>query len=105
MPSFQENGDNDDIVVAATKKSLKCPITTSWLEEPVTSKRCTHTFSKSAIMGMIERARVSTVECPIPGCHEALTRESFYDDTLMERMVAMEKAKEQSNGSQFHDVE
>ncbi|GAN03429.1 hypothetical protein MAM1_0040c02882 [Mucor ambiguus] len=37
MPRLGEgNNDDDDIVMGPTKISLKCPITMSWLEEPVT---------------------------------------------------------------------
>lgn len=35
MPSL-DNNDDDDIVMGPTKISLKCPITTTWLDEPVT---------------------------------------------------------------------
>ncbi|CAO3633134.1 unnamed protein product [Cunninghamella blakesleeana] len=107
MPMDDDNDDdNDDIVIAATKKSFKCPITTTWLEEPVTNKICGHTFSKAAILSLIRRARGNRVECPIPGCHTELREESFYDNTLMERMVAKEKNKvESSIKPMFHDVE
>lgn len=35
MPSLA-NDDDDDIVIGPTKISLKCPITTTWFEDPVT---------------------------------------------------------------------
>jgi SUMO ligase MMS21 Smc5/6 complex component len=35
MPALAEAGD-DDIVMGSAKISLKCPITTTWLENPVT---------------------------------------------------------------------
>ncbi|KAI8084903.1 zinc-finger of the MIZ type in Nse subunit-domain-containing protein, partial [Halteromyces radiatus] len=111
MPSLGEmennHGDNDDeLIVAATKKSLKCPLTTTWLVEPMTSKSCKHTFSKDAIFGMIKRSNGQIVECPVPGCRQALGMTSFYEDTLMERLVTKAKHNQGSeNGSsQFHDV-
>ncbi|ORZ17335.1 zinc-finger of the MIZ type in Nse subunit-domain-containing protein [Absidia repens] len=86
------NRDDDEVVIAATKKSVKCPLTTTWLDEPVTSKLCKHTFSKNAIFGLIRRSGDNVVECPMPGCRKTLTKSIFYEDTIMERMVT--KAKE-----------
>ncbi|SAM00862.1 hypothetical protein [Absidia glauca] len=105
-----ENGggddDDDDVVIAATKKSLKCPLTTTWFENPVTSKSCKHTFSKAAIIGLLERTLSPTVVCPMPGCRQVFDKQSFYDDTLMERLVARAKEAEETNArsEQFHDV-
>ncbi|KAI8331005.1 zinc-finger of the MIZ type in Nse subunit-domain-containing protein [Chlamydoabsidia padenii] len=98
--------DEDDVVIASTKKSLKCPLTTTWFETPVTSKTCKHTFSKEAIMGLILRSSMQAVECPMPGCRVVFDRTSFYEDTLMERMVNKAKQAEANNArsEQFHDV-
>lgn len=35
MPNLVEDGD-DDIVMGSTKISLKCPLTITWFENPVT---------------------------------------------------------------------
>ncbi|KAI7871665.1 zinc-finger of the MIZ type in Nse subunit-domain-containing protein [Spinellus fusiger] len=64
MPITQE-GEDDDMIVGSTKLSLRCPLTTTWFEEPVTSHTCKHTFSKKAIVNMIVNSR-GQVQCPIP---------------------------------------
>ncbi|KAF8923930.1 hypothetical protein BGZ58_002372, partial [Dissophora ornata] len=48
----EEEGDEDmEVMVTAGAgvQSLKCPITTNYLEDPVTSSVCKHSFSKEAI--------------------------------------------------------
>ncbi|KAJ1675761.1 hypothetical protein EV182_000638 [Spiromyces aspiralis] len=48
-----EEGDGEELVVAAAKISLKCPLTASWLEEPVTNNVCGHNYSKEAVLNHI----------------------------------------------------
>lgn len=46
-----------DLVMGQVDKSLKCPITKAFLEEPVTSKVCRHSYSKAAIIAHIRQQR------------------------------------------------
>ncbi|KAI8377853.1 zinc-finger of the MIZ type in Nse subunit-domain-containing protein [Radiomyces spectabilis] len=106
-PLGEEDGraKDDDIVIGATKLALKCPLTTTWFEEPLTSKLCKHTFSKAAIMALLKRSHGS-VECPIPGCGKLIDQRVLYEDTLMERRVARQQALEASSShTEFYDVE
>ncbi|ORX50864.1 hypothetical protein DM01DRAFT_1337462 [Hesseltinella vesiculosa] len=105
MPNLDTNEEDDDLVVSATRRSLKCPITQEWLEHPLTSKLCKHTFSSNAIKALIRRNGGTDVECPVPGCRQLLTLSVFYDDTLMERLVAQAKERGETNEDEFHDVE
>jgi hypothetical protein len=57
---------DDDIQVARSKISTKCPLTLREFENPVMSIVCKHTFEKSAIYEMIG-ARPQ-VQCPVGGC-------------------------------------
>lgn len=67
---------DDDIAIAREKTSLKCPITLLPFRDPVTSKKCPHSFEKEAILSMISQsgARVGgmrrgegerAVKCPV----------------------------------------
>jgi len=48
-----------------TEATLKCPITTMLLVEPMKSKVCKHVFSKAAIFEVIRKsANQGTVKCP-----------------------------------------
>ena len=49
------DGDDEDIVLGHVKKSLYCPITKKFLDDPVTSTRCRHSYSRAAIMEHIKK--------------------------------------------------
>lgn len=56
--SSEEEGSGDeegDLVVGQVDKSLKCPITKVYFEEPVTSQVCKHSYSKAAIIAHIRQ--------------------------------------------------
>jgi hypothetical protein len=57
---------DDDIQVARSKISTKCPLTLKEFEDPVMSTACRHTFEKSAIYELLGR-RPQT-QCPVGGC-------------------------------------
>jgi len=61
---------DDDIAIAREKISTKCPLTLLEFKDPVTSKKCPHSFEKSAIMEMIRQphGRGTVVKCPVAGC-------------------------------------
>ncbi|CAO3621848.1 unnamed protein product [Mucor fragilis] len=105
MPSLgMGNNDDDDIVMGPTKISLKCPITMTWLDQPVTSTKCKHTYSKKAIFSLFP-SMAHMITCPIAGCNRTLTRNDFIDDSLMADRVA--RAKERAvvaDTTEFFDV-
>ena len=75
-PRVAADDSDDDIAIAREKTSLKCPITLLAFRDPVTSKKCPHSFEKEAIVSMITQsgARVGgsrrgdgekAVKCPV----------------------------------------
>lgn len=50
-----EMQDDDDLVLGHVQRSLICPLTKKFYEEPVTSKTCNHTYSKAAILEHIKK--------------------------------------------------
>ena len=44
-----------DLVVGQVDKSLKCPLTKAFLEDPLTSRVCKHSYSSKAIHAHIRR--------------------------------------------------
>lgn len=46
-----------DLVMGQVDKSLKCPITKAFFEDPATSKVCKHSYSKAAIIAHIRQQR------------------------------------------------
>jgi len=67
-----EDEDEDELEIVMTgvggsNQSLKCPITTNYLEDPVTSSTCKHSYSKEAIMSMIRSRGGHQCRCPVHG--------------------------------------
>ncbi|KAG2213351.1 hypothetical protein INT46_007210 [Mucor plumbeus] len=104
MPSLDNSNDDDDIVMGPTKISLKCPITTIWLNEPVTSNKCKHTYSKKAIYSLFP-SHSHAIACPIPGCNKTVARTDLMDDPVMaDRVARARNRKEEQDTTEFFDV-
>lgn len=50
-----QDGDDDDLVLGHVQRSLYCPLTKKFLEDPVTSKTCNHSYSRAAILEHIKK--------------------------------------------------
>ncbi len=51
----EEGGGEGDLVVGQVDRSLKCPLTRVFLEDPVTSRVCKHSYSSAAIRAHIRQ--------------------------------------------------
>ncbi|KAJ2771430.1 hypothetical protein IWQ56_001784 [Coemansia nantahalensis] len=84
-------GDGDesdeDLVIAGAKSSYRCPVSASWLVQPVTSRECGHSFSKEAITQYI-RAHRGACDCPVDGCRKRIRAADLFPDQVLERKVA-----------------
>ncbi|KAI9251985.1 zinc-finger of the MIZ type in Nse subunit-domain-containing protein [Sporodiniella umbellata] len=100
-----ENAD-DEVVMSRTKLSFKCPITTSWLEAPMTSKLCKHSYTKTAIVQLLNNHNGS-VRCPLSGCDKIVRMNILFNDEMLENKVrrAREKEEQTSATTEFYDVE
>ncbi|KAJ2360552.1 hypothetical protein H4R23_000964 [Coemansia sp. Cherry 401B] len=91
MPSlFGDGGGNEedeDLVIAGARINYRCPVTTSWLVDPVTSKTCKHSFSREAILDYI-RGHGGGCACPVGGCSRRIRPQDLYPDKVLERKVA-----------------
>ncbi|KAI9818775.1 MAG: hypothetical protein M1827_007595 [Pycnora praestabilis] len=95
---------DDDIAIERERISTKCPLTLKPFLDPVTSRKCPHSFEKEAIMSMISEsaARVGgsgrrgdgqqAVQCPI--CEMMLTNDDLYTDPLLIRRIKRIQAAE-----------
>lgn len=72
----RRTSDDDTIMVmsgtgpnANSTSSLKCPISGTFMEDPVKNKVCHHVYSRMGIESHIRNgARSGNVSCPVPGC-------------------------------------
>lgn len=90
---------DDDIAIERERISLKCPLTLTPYQDPVTSTKCPHSFEREAIMDMIKRSpttiappasrrgqrRVHVVKCPV--CSIPLTADDLRPDPVLLRRV------------------
>ena len=71
-----QQNTTEEFSVTAQKESLNCPITLTRFKDPVRSRRCGHTFERSAIQNLLVGNR--NIGCPVSGCHH------FVDTSMLE---------------------
>ncbi|KAF2860533.1 hypothetical protein K470DRAFT_257773 [Piedraia hortae CBS 480.64] len=84
--------DDDDLAVAGQTISTKCPLTLQEFNEPLTSKKCNHSFEKNAILDMIRTAPQwgpgpRSIKCPVGGCNRDLTKDDLHPDAILIRKI------------------
>ncbi|KAI9372888.1 mRNA capping enzyme-domain-containing protein [Aspergillus egyptiacus] len=102
------SADSDDLAIERERISLKCPLTLLPFRDPVTSKKCPHSFEREAITAMISQSsmtvpsassssgpssrgrRVRAVKCPV--CSEVLTTSDLREDPVLVRRVRRAEA-------------
>ncbi|KAL2354852.1 zinc-finger of the MIZ type in Nse subunit-domain-containing protein [Cryomyces antarcticus] len=114
-----ENDSDDDIAIARERISTECPLTLKEFEEPLTSRKCPHSFEKNAIMQMIAQSSARTggsnrrgardgeqvVQCPVPGCKEMLTAGDLHTDPLLLRKIRRIQQSRLDEDESYSDVE
>ncbi|KAI9800949.1 MAG: hypothetical protein M1833_003086 [Piccolia ochrophora] len=105
-----EIDSDDDIAIAREKTSLKCPITLLPFENPVTSKKCPHSFEQEAILSMISQSQTRvggngrgegepSVQCPV--CEKMLTKDDVYlDQVLIRRIKRIQQVQDDSDNEE-----
>lgn len=83
--------DDDEIAYGPAVTSTRCPITLLPFQAPITSRKCKHTFEKSAIVSMFSGQ--GEKDCPMGGCVKKLVFSDFHEDPIMMRKI--ERARQQ----------
>ncbi|KAL7938636.1 zinc-finger of the MIZ type in Nse subunit domain-containing protein [Trichoderma chlorosporum] len=90
--------DDDDVAVQRENISINCPLTLLPMTEPYRSRKCPHTFEKSAILDYL--AARGEHQCPQTGCSQMFSRSrfdhEFYLDEAMKRRIQRWKQAEQN---------
>lgn len=83
------NDDEDEdlqVVGGNSARSLKCPVTAMYMEEPMKSKVCGHSYSKQGIMQLLRGKH--HIDCPVAGCNnQSLTKDQLEFDMETEHKV------------------
>lgn len=76
-----DEGEEIAVVSHARSINLNCPITNAPLVEPVRNSKCKHTYSKPAILALIQqRSRNGALSCPVAGCSSIISKDSLERD-------------------------
>ncbi|KKY20473.1 putative chromosomal organization and dna repair protein [Phaeomoniella chlamydospora] len=112
-------GEDEDLEVMAERISGRCPITTEYFRNPVTSTKCGHSFEHYAILQMMKppapsrsqrsqtQSLVKTTPCPV--CDVPLTANDLRADPALlrkaKRLEAAEiKAREENSDDEDDDA-
>ena len=71
--------------------------------EPVKSVKCSHVFSKAAILELLKAQRGGEIECPQAHCPQYLRLQDLQTDRQMERLVTKEKRRLERNSRPDED--
>lgn len=72
MAEDGDQSDDDEFEMGGQTQTFKCPITLMTLENAVTSESCKHSYTKAAVINLIESGR-GRATCPVAGCDKILT--------------------------------
>lgn len=74
--------DDDDLEVASERISLKCPLTLLPMRQPVSSRKCPHSFERAAILELLSASHLrgrgtgeKAMKCPV--CEVVSSSSSF----------------------------
>ena len=79
-PRGTQPDEDDDLVMASERISVKCPITLTEMKDPVSSTKCPHNFEKQAFLEMVNNSDLrigndgrrnlgtKAMRCPVAGC-------------------------------------
>jgi hypothetical protein len=105
MPKTQrtaKKAEDDELTVVEGQNSgngLTCPLTASFLEDPVKNSRCGHAYSKAAIIVHLGRTSV----CPVAGCGNKDVRKShLVPDLELIQLVRRQKRRRDAEREHLH---
>ena len=84
--------DDDDLVMTEESETFIDPWSRKPIaEDPVTNKKCKHTYEKSTVMKFLEKYSKTkkALKCPIMGCgNNNVVMSDLYTDPEIKRKVA-----------------
>lgn len=93
---------DDEMVVEETRESYKCPLTKQYFEEPVTSKVCHHSFTRTAIESVFDGSYNGLILCPVPSCSHHFQRRDLVPNSALEKRTKRAMRKDQRDHEQTY---
>ena len=107
-----DEDEDDDLVVQREVISFKCPLSLVTMKDPYRSKKCKHTFERSAIIeylcGGPPATRNQPKKCPQTGCVVEFTSADLVPDTVMRQRIlhaAQMERRRQDAAAATSDIE
>ncbi|KAI4719854.1 hypothetical protein E4T48_03862 [Aureobasidium sp. EXF-10727] len=107
--SALSSDESHGLSIARETVSTRCPLTLREFKDPVTSRKCPHSFEREAIFSMIQMPNnhvhsegAPAVQCPVALCHNLLTLADLYSDSGIKRRIA---SLQEANGAEESDEE
>ncbi|CAD5118644.1 DgyrCDS7332 [Dimorphilus gyrociliatus] len=60
--------EDEDVIVASEKVSVKCPITQVVMKEAMLNKKCKHSYDLNGITSYLNTRKGKATQCPVSGC-------------------------------------
>ncbi|MCJ1392883.1 hypothetical protein MMC18_005755 [Xylographa bjoerkii] len=114
--SKSPENEESDIEIASERITVKCPLTLLPMRDPLSSKKCPHSFEKAAILDMLSRStnwvggtgrrgggtQERAMKCPV--CEEMLTISDLYTDPVLIRKIKrLQAAQAADNDNDLDD--
>ncbi|PVF99538.1 hypothetical protein CPB86DRAFT_756692 [Serendipita vermifera] len=87
--------DDEDVEVGGMTVSFRDPLTRAWLDHPMTSKKCRHSYSRDSIFEYLGSRSDTQRKCPAAGCGEMVSRKDLEEDANLARLVRNAKRREE----------
>ncbi|KAI0071700.1 hypothetical protein K474DRAFT_1693360 [Panus rudis PR-1116 ss-1] len=101
-----DSDEDEDIEVGGVTQDFKCPLTLMFLENPLTSQVCGHSFSAAAIRDYLGNKR--STKCPASGCNKHFSWADLKPNKELAKKARdaarRERARESSNESSADEV-
>lgn len=91
-PEEQHQTEEEELIIANSKFSDKCPITLNRFEEPMINSTCGHSYSANAIKQLLSRSRRS-IPCPVAGCSKQVSQNSISLNSQLVAILASSKRR------------
>ena len=84
--------EDDDLVMTEDSETFLDPWSRKPIvSEPVTNRKCKHTYEKSTVMKFLEKYTKSkkALKCPVVGCgNNSITKADLYTDSEIKKKIA-----------------
>ncbi|KAJ3148774.1 hypothetical protein HDU86_007329 [Geranomyces michiganensis] len=100
--------DDEDFTIVSQIESYKCPLTQLYLDDPVTSKVCNHSFSSEAIKHHIKQSLQTQphgrAECPVAGCKHYVSLSDLKPNKKLKKQTERRRAQVDEEGDDDYAV-